>query len=176
MAWEVVAEGLTFADLQQTVSERELTKGTKIRIEGEAGWLTYLFNLAGAEIAFQSVIPEGVDLIDVRGENGMMIVDMEADPIPLAVLLGFVAAHWVSIIISAGVTAFILGAVITSVRVSVEMPEIIKQVVQTTGEVITTTVPAVVREITKTPAAAMSTGIIIIAIIAAILMFGKFKR
>ncbi len=115
--WLTVAEGVSLFDLEQTVAEMELTKGTKIRVVMDT-WAPWLFDLAGAELVFNPFIPEGLDLIDVYGENGQGIVDMEADPAWLVATLAFMKVHWLAITIG----AFTLALIISFITVLVKVP------------------------------------------------------
>ena len=124
MAWVVAAEGASLSDLKQVIADRDLVKGTKIRAEINVipgfGWL---FDVAGAELAFLPFIPSGVDLIDVRGEGNKGIIDMEADPIMLAPLVAFIAANWLRIAI-AGV---VIATVVLSIKLLIAIEETLEE-------------------------------------------------
>ncbi len=115
--WQVVAEGTSIFDLESTIGQLELTKGMKVRVvmETPAPWI---FDTAGAELVFKPFVPEGLDLIDVYGENGQGIVDMEADPAWLLAVLAFMKAHWLAITIA----GFALAALISFITVMVKIP------------------------------------------------------
>jgi len=116
MAWQVVAEGVSLSELRQTVGDMELPKGTRMKVVMDTP-VAWAFDIAGAEWVFQPYIPEGMTLIDVYGEGGQGIVDMEADPAWLVAVLAFIKAHWLAIIIA----GFVLTAIISFVRVWVEV-------------------------------------------------------
>ena len=117
--WREVARGTSFADLESTVGQMELTKGTKVKVVMET-WAPWVFDIAGAEIIFKPFIPEGLDLLDVYGESGKGIVEMEADPIWLIAMVAFMKAHWLAIIIG----GFILATIISLIVVMVKVPAI----------------------------------------------------
>ncbi len=116
--YQVVAQGNSLNNLTALVEDMELTKGAKVRVTLELsvpyGWI---FNIAGAEAAFQPYIPSGMDLIDVSGEGSQAYIDMEADPaflLPLLTSLSF----WIGIAI-AGIA---IGLIISYITVSVKSP------------------------------------------------------
>lgn len=118
--WKVVAEGINIWDLESTVGELELPKGSKLRVVMDLklplGWA---FDVAGAELIFRPFTPEGMTLIDVYGEGGTGIVEMEADP---AWLLGFLVAirtHWVAISIAGFLITAIIATIIILVKIAV---------------------------------------------------------
>lgn len=117
MGWVTVAEGTSFSELQQQVADMNLPKGTKIRVLMDTNY-SWLFDLAGAEWAVKPFVPDGVDLIDVYGEGGKGIVDMEADPIYLVPLLTSIA-RWGIITIAVG---FILYTIVSFIRIMVWGP------------------------------------------------------
>ena len=115
--WVTVAEGVSFNELELLVADMELPKGTKMRVVMDT-WADWLFDVAGAELVFQPFIPDGMDLIDVYGENGQGIVDMEADPAWLVAVWAFIKLHWVAIAIG----LFILGLIVSFIRVMIKLP------------------------------------------------------
>ena len=116
MAWQTVAEGASITELKQLVSDMELPKGSKVRVVMNTP-VPWLFDVAGAELAFRPFIPDGLDLIDVYGEDDKGIVDMEADPAWLIAVLAFIKAHWLAIIIA----GFVLTVIVSFIRVMVEV-------------------------------------------------------
>ncbi len=117
--WQVVAQGTSLFDLESTIGQMELTKGTKIRVVMDT-WAPWAFDMGGAELIFKPFIPDGVDLIDVYGEGGQGIVEVEADPIWLVAMVAFIKAHWVAITIA----GFILAAIISLITVMVKVPAV----------------------------------------------------
>jgi len=118
MAWQTVAEGKSLAELRPLVVDMELPKGTKVRAVFDLKLpLAWAFDMAGAELAFRALIPQGLKLIDVYGEGGKGIVDMEADPAWLAAALVFIKTHWVAIAIA----GLLLPLIISFIRVSVDL-------------------------------------------------------
>ncbi len=112
MAWELAAQG-TLENMQPLVANRELTKGVRARLilEIDPWYYAPVFNLAGMEQAFKDRVPPGMAIIDVSGEwldesdgkHGYAYIDMEADPIFLAPLIGFIVANWPYIVAAGGV-------------------------------------------------------------------------
>jgi len=119
MGWQTVAEGTSLNDLGEVVGDMELVKGTKIMVAMNTS-TPWLFDAAGAELAFMPFIPDGVKLIDVYGEGNQGIVEMEADPIWLLVLLAFIKAHWLAIVIA----GFAIWLLISFITIMVKVPAI----------------------------------------------------
>lgn len=117
--WIKVAEGPSLGELSPIVADMNLTKGTKIRVVMDT-WMPWVFDVAGAELAFKPFVPDGLDLIDVYGEGGQGIVDMEADPAWLLASLAFIKLHWLAITIA----GFVLWAIISFITVMVKVPAI----------------------------------------------------
>ena len=115
--WQIVAEGTSIFDLESIIGQMELTKGMKVRVVMDT-WVPWLFDTAGAELIFKPFVPDGLDLIDVYGESGQGIVDMEADPAWLLAVVAFIKAHWVAITIA----GFLLAAIISFIVVMVKVP------------------------------------------------------
>ena len=118
--WKVVAEGTNIWDLESTVGELELPKGSKVKIVMDLklplGWA---FDVAGAELIFKPFIPEGVSLVDVYGEGSQGIVEMEADPAWLLPVLAFIKAHWLAITIAGFLLTAIIASIIILVKIAV---------------------------------------------------------
>ncbi|MBA7635589.1 hypothetical protein ES703_43193 [subsurface metagenome] len=118
--WKVVAEGTNIWDLESTVGELELPKGSKVKIVMDLklplGWA---FDVAGAELIFKPFIPEGVSLVDVYGEGSQGIVEMEADPAWLLPVLAFMKAHWLAITIAGFLLTAIIASIIILVKIAV---------------------------------------------------------
>ncbi len=121
MGYRVVAQGTSIWDIQRIVSNMNLTKGTKIRIEMETGseLIARGFDAYGAELLFDPFVPDGCDLVDVHSDGTKGVVDLEADPVILDDLLAFIAAHWLGVLV-VGVT---LALVISAIIISIEAPE-----------------------------------------------------
>ncbi|MBA7644268.1 hypothetical protein ES703_52010 [subsurface metagenome] len=118
--WQVVAEGTNIRDLESTVGEMELPKGSKLLVVMDLKLpLGFLFDIAGAELLFKPFVPDGMDLIDVYGEGSQGFVEMEADPAWLLAVLAFVKAHWLAITIATFVLAAIIAAIIVLVKIAV---------------------------------------------------------
>ena len=117
--WQVVAEGTSIFDLESIIGQMELTKGTKVRVVMDT-WAPWTFDMAGAELIFKPFVPDGLDLIDIYGESGQGIVDMEADPAWLVAVLAFIKAHWVAITIA----GLLLATIISFITVMVKLPAV----------------------------------------------------
>ena len=117
--WQTVAQGTSIFDLESTIGQMELIKGTKVRVVMDT-WAPWLFDVAGAELVFRPFVPDGLELIDVYGESGQGIVDMEADPARLLAVLAFLKAHWVALTI----VGFALVAIISFITVMVKVPAV----------------------------------------------------
>lgn len=113
--WQKVAEGASLGELSPIVADMELIKGARMRVVMNTQ-ISWLFDMAGAELAFAGSVPEGMELVDVYGEGGQGIVELEADPVWLIAALAFIKLHWVALFI--GVLAgFVLGVITTAVAV-----------------------------------------------------------
>lgn len=122
MAWIKVAEGVSLYELRQTVADMELPKGSKIRVVMDT-WAPWAFDVAGAELVFKPFVPDGVELLDVYGESGRGIVDMEADPVTLAAVIVFIKAHWLAItILGLALAAIISFITVFILAVAVGIP------------------------------------------------------
>jgi len=118
--WVKVAEGTNIWNLSETIEDMEFPKGTKMKIVMNCPGFDWLFDMAGAELVFKPFIPDGWDLVDVYGENGQGIVDMEADPAWLVATLAFIKAHWVAITIA----GIVLTAIISLIVIFVKFPAV----------------------------------------------------
>lgn len=120
MGWQVVAEGTSIFDLESTVGELKLPKGSEILVVVDLklplGWA---FNMPGAELIFRPFIPEGTDLVDVYGEGSEGTIELEADPVWLLAFLAFIKAHWLAITIAGFVLATIIALIIVLVKIAV---------------------------------------------------------
>ena len=118
--WQVVAEGMNIWNLESTIGELQLPKGSKMQIvlnlKMPLGWA---FDVAGAELIFRPFIPEGMDLVDVYGEGSQAFIDLEADPAWLLAVLAFIKAHWLAIIIAGFVLTTIIASIIILVKIAV---------------------------------------------------------
>lgn len=117
--WRTVAQGTKLEDLESVIGDMELKKGTRMRIvmNTSAEWL---FDSFLAEPVFRSRIPDGMELIDVWGENGQGIVEMEADPAWLVAILAFIRAHWVALMIA----GFLIWLFVSFIIVMVQVPAV----------------------------------------------------
>jgi len=118
MAWQTVAEGASFSELRSLIGDMELPKGTKVKVVMDLKVpIGFAFDAPGAEWLFSPLVPSGMELVDVYGEGSQGIVEMEADPAWLLAMLAFIKAHWISILIA----AFVLGVIITFIRIMVQI-------------------------------------------------------
>lgn len=147
--FSTVAQGTSFDQLAQTVSDMNLPPGTEVRAEMSLkGPFEWIFDIAGAELAVSSFIPPGLELVDVWGADGKGFILMKvsgggisanaarmsgpaisAFPIALAATLAFIRSRWLSIIIAGFVLATIVSFIIIAVRVSTETPTAVLLVV-----------------------------------------------
>ena len=118
--YKLVAEGHVFEDLRATIANMELPKGAKVRVEMDfkVPGVGRAFDLPGAEWIFRTMVPDGVDLIDVYGEGSKGIVEMESDPVWLLPMILFIQSNWVAIVIA----GFTLGLVVTMIRIFAAIP------------------------------------------------------
>ena len=119
MAWKTVAEGTSISNLEQTIADMELRKGTRIRVVMDT-WAPWVFDVAGAELVFKPFVPDGLDLVDVWGESGQGIVEMEADPAWLAAVIVFIKAHWLAITLA----GLALATIISFISIIIKVPTI----------------------------------------------------
>ena len=115
--WVKIAEGTNIWNLASTIEDMEFPKGTKMKIVMNTPGFDWLFDIAGAELAFKAFTPDGWDIKDVHGESGQGIVDMEADPAWWLLTLAFIKAHWVAITIAGMALSLIVSLIIISVKV-----------------------------------------------------------
>ena len=119
MAWQTVAEGTNLWSLKENVADMRFNKGDQMKIIMSCPGFEWLFDLAGAELVFKSVTPDGWDIIDVYGENGQGIIDMEADPAWLLATLIFIKAHWLAIAIAGFLLTTIISYIVIMVKFTV---------------------------------------------------------
>lgn len=128
--WVEIAKASTFGELKSLLPATEYPKGTKIRIVMNLNQpVAPAFDLAGAELIFGQMMPEGLDLIDVRGEGwNTAIIDGESDPVVLAAIGAWLAAHWVGLSLALIGITVALGLLLLSVSLlvlAVTAPEVI---------------------------------------------------
>ena len=114
--WQTVAEGKSFWELKALVADMQLSKGSKMKVIMDTA-VPWLFDMAGAELAFKPLVPAGMILKDVYGEGEKGIVEMEADPAWLLPVLIFIKAHWLTIIIA----GFVLTVIVSFIRIMIEI-------------------------------------------------------
>lgn len=119
-----IAEGTTLGELKALVADQELKKGVKVRFELELKLpVAHLFDLAGTELIFKPMMPEGLDLKDVYSPDNMyqVVIEAEADPVWIVAIVAFVKAHWLAIsLISIGVM-FTLGFLVIACKIKAEV-------------------------------------------------------
>lgn len=132
MSWQVVAQGNSIESLEQ-IKNISLPVGSKVRakIESPVAWL---FDMAGAELAFRPFTPDGLELIDVYAEGGAGYVDYDvigsgvssisgggisAIGVVLTGILAFIRAHWVAITIAGFLLTSIVASIIILVKLAV---------------------------------------------------------
>lgn len=117
--WRKAAEGPLTA-LRSMIGELDLQKGDRIQVRLDlrlpAAWA---FDAPGAERLFQPFVPTGAEVIDVRGEGATTgVVEMEADPVPLAAVLAFISQHWLQIVIAGLALSFLVVWVTVLVKIT----------------------------------------------------------
>lgn len=116
-----VVEATSFDELKEIMPRLEIPKGERIRFVMELNQpVAPAFDLAGAELIFGAVMPEGLTLIDVYGIGWTTaVVEAEVDPVWLPVVGAFLLAHWKGLALAAIGIAVALGFLILSIRVDV---------------------------------------------------------
>ena len=119
MSWKTLAQADSLEALgEDVIDDFELPHGTKVR------WVLdlnvpvgYAFSLPGAEYLFRPMMPEGIELTDVR-TNGHWgaIIEGDVDPAWLIAALAFVRVHWLAISLIAIGLGFVLAEIIKAVR------------------------------------------------------------
>lgn len=129
MVWQTIAKGKSLSEIKATIKDQELPKGTPVRFEmtvitGVAG---RLFDLAGAELIFGPLMPEGLDLKDVYWDEAtrQVIVEAESDPVHLGAIILFVKAHWLAASLITIGLALSLGYIISSIRVKAPISAVV---------------------------------------------------
>ncbi len=181
LGYTLVAQGDKLSNLQSLVGDMALPSGTKLRLEADivslnipGGYISpaVIFNVAGMEDIFRSHMPSSIILDDVRAEGTTLVVEMHATSPFLVPVIEFIAANWLSISITVGLIGFALFTLIGGVRLGVNLPAVVGQAITTAGNVITETATAVAKEAAANP---ISTGIIVIMIVVAVLIY-QFAR
>ena len=103
--WQKVAEADSFSKLRALVADREMKKGQRMQVvmDFAVPGVAKAFDSWGAESIFNPFVPDGMDLVDVYEKGGKGIVEMEADPVWLVAAIGFIARHWLTIVIAGAV-------------------------------------------------------------------------
>lgn len=121
--WITVAESTNLWDLESTIGEMSLPKGTKMRVtlslNTPLGWA---FNASGAEYLFAPLTPDGMILKDVSGEGSEAYIDLESDPAWLVATIAFIAAHWLAILIA----GLVLTTIISFIVIAIKVPAILQ--------------------------------------------------
>lgn len=118
--WQVVAQGVSIWDLQSTVGEMELPKGSKMKVVMD---LTLpvggMFNWAVADWLGEKFVPDGMEFVDAYGSGSQGTIEMEADPAWLLAVLAFIKAHWLALAIAGVFLAAIIASIIVLVKIAV---------------------------------------------------------
>jgi hypothetical protein len=118
--WTEVARGTNIWDLESTIGEMHLPKGSHIKVVMDLklplGWA---FDAAGAEQIFRPFVPDGTSVVDVYGEGSQGIVELDVDPAWLLAVLAFIKANWVAIMIAGFVLTAIIMSIIILVKIAV---------------------------------------------------------
>jgi type IV secretory pathway TrbD component len=128
--YQVVATVTSLTELKNVITDYHLKRGDRVRLKLDVvSPMGYLFNLAGAELAFSPLMPEHMNLIDVWGEGNSGYVEMEATSPPLAAVLGFIADNWLAVTIAGVVVAVIIIAITVSVKIAQANPNLVSSLV-----------------------------------------------
>lgn len=118
--WEVVAQGVNIWDLQVTVANMELTKGSKMKVIMDLKLpIGGMFNWAVADWLAQRFVPDGMEFVDAYGEGSEGVIEFEADPAWLLAILAFIKAHWLALTIAGLLLTAIIASIIILVKVAV---------------------------------------------------------
>jgi hypothetical protein len=116
--YQQIAVVTNLASLKNVFTNIQLQSGDRVRLKIDViSPFGYLFNLAGAELAFSPLMPDHMNLVDVWGEGNSGYIEMEATSPPLAAVLGFIADNWLGVAI-AGV---VLGTILIAISVSIKI-------------------------------------------------------
>lgn len=146
MGWQVVAEGISFDDLEALIADRDLPAGTEIRVEMDTAFPWY-FDGFYAESQFKQYTPEGCTLIDVWGEGPLfpwqqggkayakMVVDdygLESQPGKIGKRVGYAWVALIPLLASIakwGLIALAIGIVVsmlvTFVKVMMKIADVV---------------------------------------------------
>lgn len=118
--WEVVAQGVNIWNLQSTVGEMELPKGSKMKVVMD---LTLpvggMFNWAVADWLGEKFVPDGMEFVDAYGSGNQGTIEMKADPAWLLAVLAFIKAHWLALMIAGVLLSAIIASIIVLVKIAV---------------------------------------------------------
>lgn len=124
----IIAEGTSLADLTQKIGDRELKKGTPVKIEMTLKVpVAHAFDLAGAEAIFSTQMPEGLDVKDVYSPDNkyQVVIDCESDPVHIVAIVAFIKAHWLAITLVTIGLAFVLTQLVIAIKVSAPIAGVI---------------------------------------------------
>lgn len=115
-----IATADSFEELAEIMPNLGIPKGKRVRVVMQLNApVAPAFDLPGAELIFEAVMPEGLTLVDVWGEGwSTAVVEMEADPAWLVPIGSYLAIHWVALALAA-IGLVILGVLIAGVAITV---------------------------------------------------------
>lgn len=121
--WETVAQGVNIWDLQSTVGEMELPKGSKMKVIIDLKLpVGGMFNWAVADWLGERFVPDGMEFVDAYGEGSQGTIEMRADPAWLLAVLAFIKAHWLALTIAGLLLTAIIASIIILVKLVVIPP------------------------------------------------------
>jgi len=124
-----VARAKNFDELVEVIPDITLPKGDPLRIVLELNLpVAKAFDLPGAELIFEPVMPEGLILEDVYGVGAWkVVIDCRVDPVGLPAVAAWLAANWKILALLAIGIPVALGLLVASVAIlvlAIRAPEV----------------------------------------------------
>lgn len=117
--YKEVATVTSIPDLKNVITNYHLQSGDRLRLKMDViSPFGYLFNLTGAELAFNPLMPDHINLIDVWGEGDSGYIEMEATSPWLGPVLAFMGEHWMGVVVAGVVIALIIVAISISIKIA----------------------------------------------------------
>ena len=117
MGWIKAAEGTSFYNLSEIMGDMSLPAGTKMKVIMDVDGFDWLFDSAGAELAFKPFMPSGMKLLDVYGQNGQGIVDMEVTDTRYSGIAALPALPWTAIVIGTIALITLVSLIVIMIKV-----------------------------------------------------------
>lgn len=125
----LIAQAGSFDELNALLQadSRQLNSGDRVRFAIDLNWpIGNLFNVPGAELIFNPVMPPGLILDDVSGSGSTVVVEAHATSPMLAAVGAWLAAHWTWVTLGAIGISIGLAALMASISflvMSITSPE-----------------------------------------------------